>query len=311
MNNDCCEGLCVPWVADMECAGDAWEELPESLKCRSLSLAWEALRTMTAGRVGNCPVLMRPCFSDPCATCQTKWQPDVANGLLFQDNSDCGSGGCSCAPVPEIVLPGEVAEISQVTIGHYVVDPRIYRVDNGNRLVRMDGAFWPSCQVMSNDVGEPFTVGVWYVPGIRPNAAGVWAAGMLAYEFAKACDTSDDPIGGGLRSCRLPSSVTNIVRQGVSMTLGDTTSAMYGGTTGIIEVDAYVAAVNPNRLTVPPKVWSPDVEQAKHRFQHWQMQEPGSSYPKAGSWEQWEKDYQTFLRNEEQRRKKMMDSIHG
>ena len=78
---------------------------------------------------------------------------------------------------------------------------------------------------------------------------------MLACEFAKACT-------GG--KCRLPSSVTSIARQGVTMTIS---SGMFlGGQTGIREVDAYVVSVNPNAQVMPPVVWSPDVPWAKHRY---------------------------------------------
>ena len=99
-------------------------------------------------------------------------------------------------------------------------------------------------------------LGITYVPGIVPDAAALWAAGVLSCEFAKACTGE---------KCRLPASVTTVSRQGVTMTMS---SGMFeGGMTGIREVDAYLVAVNPNAQRLPSTVWSPDAPWAKHRYQ--------------------------------------------
>src|SRR4029077_1489144 len=95
-----------------------------------------------------------------------------------------------------------------------------------------------------------------YVPGIIPDASGLWAAGVLASEFSKACQGA---------KCRLPSSVTTITRQGVTMTMDE--GMFSNNLTGIREVDAYLISINPNAHRIPPMVWSPDVPWVKHRFQ--------------------------------------------
>ena len=111
---------------------------------------------------------------------------------------------------------------------------------------------------MDRPLGEICTLGITYVPGIRPGPAGECAAGVLACEFSKAC-------AGG--KCRLPSSVTGLTRQGVSFTM--TTEMFPGGMTGIREVDAYLTTVNPNQLKVPSTVWSPDLPTSGHRYTTW------------------------------------------
>src|SRR5262245_27247636 len=111
---------------------------------------------------------------------------------------------------------------------------------------------------MNLPLGEPGTLGITYIPGIVPDAAGLWAAGILACEFAKACSG---------QKCRLPSSVTSVTRQGVTYMMG--TSMYPNGLTGIREVDAYLISVNPYGVTVPSLVWSPDVSWAKHRYTTW------------------------------------------
>jgi hypothetical protein len=184
-------------------------------------------------------------------------------------NSTCGSSGCSCGPLSEIILPGLVAEIWQVKVDGVLLPVESYRVDNGNRLLRTDGLAWPSCQFMDRDVEcHEGTMGIWYVPGVVPDAAGLWAAGVLTCEFSKACT-------GG--KCRLPSAVTQISRQGVTMELA--TGMFPDGMTGIREVDAYLTSINPHGLKQPPKVWSPDLVTAGHRFTTWQARPDTTSDP--------------------------------
>lgn len=245
--------LCVPYQACFDCC-PGWGDYEDSLRCRATSLAWSTLRLLTGGRVGNCPVTMRPCLTDPCDVCSNNWltmQPTQWNGAWY--NQVCGRGDCSCTRLCEILMPGPVAEITEVSLDGIVIDPTLFRLDNGNLLLREDGECWPSCQDMGAPLGDPCTLGITYVPGVKPGAEGEWAAGLLACEFAKACT-------GG--KCRLPSAVTAISRNGTTMEM--TTGLFANNITGIREVDAYVASINPYSLRTPPRVWSPDLPQ--HRY---------------------------------------------
>jgi len=234
-----------------------------------MELAWSTIRLLSGGQVGNCPVLMRPCLSAPCECCVSSWiapgggwmNPVLIDGRWF--NCACGTPPCSCTRMCEIVTPGNIAKLVSVNWSGTDIPLDTFRVDNGNRLVRQDGLCWPSCQDMTAPAGAPNTLTVSYVPGIDPGPAGLWAAGVLACEFTKACS-------GG--KCRLPSNVTAIARQGVAMTL---TMGMFpNGQTGIIEVDAYISAINPKHLHSPSLVWSPDLAPMKHRFQTWTQPPP-------------------------------------
>jgi hypothetical protein len=152
-------------------------------------------------------------------------------------------------------MPGPVAQIETVWLDGAELPVESFRVDNLHRIVRVDGECFPSCQNMNAALDEAGSFGIEYVPGIVPNESGLWAAGVLACEFSKACT-------GG--KCRLPSSVTTITRQGVTMTMD---AGMFSNNlTGIREVDAYLVSVNPNGHRIPPMVWSPDVPWAKHRY---------------------------------------------
>ena len=247
---------CVPWDIDTSCC-ENWDGLTPEVQCRSEQLAWATIDTLTAGRVGRCPVLMRPCLQPPCDWCSGPWMtPMIVNGRWV--NNACGMPECSCARLCEIVTPGPVAELLSVSFGGEPVDLDQFRVDNGNRIVRQDGMCWPSCQDMTKPLSAPSTLGVTYIPGVKPGPAGELAAGVLACEFSKACAGS---------KCRLPSSVTAIARQGVTFTMS---AGMFpDGLTGIREVDAFLTAVNPNALRVPPMVWSPDLAATRHRFTTW------------------------------------------
>lgn len=250
---DCTD--CVPYPICTDCC-PGWGLNEETVRCRATALAWAALKTLTAGRVGNCPVTIRPCLSSPCDACSSdgSWLNPVPVGGGWY-NAVCGGSQCSCERMCEIVLPGPVAEVLEVQMDGAVLDNSLFRLDNGNRLVRQDRECWPSCQQLGDPLGAPCTLGITYVPGIKPGAAGEWAAGMLACEFAKAC------LGG---KCRLPSSVTSIVRNGTAMEFA--TGLFQNNVTGIREVDAFVLSVNPHGLRTPAMVWSPDLEPALHRY---------------------------------------------
>lgn len=248
-----CPGLivtCSPYALDAACCQE-WVDLSVDLQERAASLAWATMRTLTGGLVGGCPVSLRPCEAVKCDPC-IQAGPVLTQGGQWVNVARCGGDGCSCEPLSEVVLPGRVAEVTAVTLDGVALTPGVdYRLD-GNRLLRLGGLTWPMCQDMTlpNDAVGAFTVT--YVPGLKPDAAGLWAVGVLACEFAQACQ-------GG--KCRLPSSVQTITRQGVSMSFDNTMFS--NGLTGIREVDAYILSVNPHRMRTPTKVWTPDAGHAR------------------------------------------------
>jgi hypothetical protein len=252
---------CVPWGVDSSCCSN-WPDLDEALQTRAIALAWSTLRTLSGGLVGNCPVLMRPCLTSPCNACTNAWmRPVIRNGQWY--NEVCGGPRCSCAPLAEIEFPGPVAAILEVLVDGEALAPTAYVMHNSRVLVRTDDLAWPSCQHLNRPVTEVGTVGIEYVPGILPNADGLWAAGVLACEYAKACS-------GG--KCRLPSGVTALARQGVSMVLP---SGLFpDNKTGITEVDAFVFGLNPTAQHRPSLVFSPDLAVTQHRFQPSQWTPP-------------------------------------
>jgi hypothetical protein len=233
-----------PWEPDTSCCGDVWHSYDEEVQVRSTDLAWASLRVLTGGKVGHSAVTLRPCG----VSCSSYYlQVGFADGAFY--NFACGLHGthpCGCSTAVLLDMPGEVARIDEVRLAGQPFDD--WRLLGNGTLVRTDSESWPLRQDLTQDCDGDSAFCITYVPGIVPSDAGLWAAGMLACEFAKACT-------GG--KCRLPSSVTSIARQGVTMEI---TEGMFaGGVSGIREVDAYVMSVNPYHRMQPSRVWSPDL----------------------------------------------------
>lgn len=255
---------CVPWLADTSCSPD-WDTLDSELQERATDLAWGTLKSLTGGRVGGCPVTYRPCVAAPCNVCSEAlfaapyaryasaagMAPTALYGL--SGGMYCGGTGCSCDALSEVPMPGTVAVIDEVWLDGILMAPETYRLDDTNRLLRVDGDVWPACQNMRQAYDAEGAFSIIYIPGVIPGTAGLWAAGVLAWEYSKACT-------GG--KCRLPAAVTSIVRQGVSMQFD--TGMFDSGLTGIREVDAYILSVNPHALKVPPRVFSPDLKPGRY-----------------------------------------------
>lgn len=266
------------WPVDTSCVPDwdAWEIEPDpeadppvegvpkytdEQKERAEALAGQTLRFLTGYRVGGCPVTVRPC-REGCSwrTWQTypvrgvasqgaPWFPVNFAGSWLNIGCGCGGGGCSCSRVSEVRLHGPVGGITEVKVDGEILTANVdYRLDSGGRLVRLGGVDWPLCQDLNLADTEDGTWSVTYTAGYPVDGLGAWVAGILAGEYVRACT-------GG--ECRLPTGVTQIVRDGVSMTIAP--GAFPENRTGIAEVDSWVARWNPAGLRGASVVMSPDV----------------------------------------------------
>jgi hypothetical protein len=257
--------VCYPTGTDWGCALSQQEidSIDPDIKARSEALAWSTLSALIGYRLSLCPVVLRPCaarcnanastyYSAPTSGSGGTFQPYVAGGLWY---NACGcTTDCSCTSLSEVIMPVPVGGIESISLNGAVLDPSAYVVHNGNRLVRTDGDAWPACQDMTSDANGSFIVS--FYPYLGPNDLLRYAAGLMAHEFMKACT-------GG--ACRLPSGVTSISRNGISMEIP---SGLFpNGGTGIREVDAIIRIYNPNGLKMTARVTSPDA--ARGRVQTW------------------------------------------
>lgn len=254
---------------DLTCCPD-WDDdevYTEAQRDLALYQAQQTLRMLTGYRTANCPVTIRPCRQD-CPSIPTwmvfpvqnsgTWAgavpgPRIVDGQWFNMGCGCGATDCDCATTCEVRLPGEVASVQDVLLDGASLDSTAYRIDNGNRLVRVDGDCWPRCQNMSAAVSEDGTFAVTFTPGAPLDIWGQAALGALACEMIRALC--------GDRKCRLPPNVTQVIRQGVTLNLAQ--NPFPGGLTGIREVDGYVTRLNPYGLKAPSVVWSPDINRGR------------------------------------------------
>lgn len=176
-----------------------------------------------------------------------------------------------CKPMSYVKLAGYAREIVEVKIDGVVMpefDPithaRNWRLDKWKYLVRMDDPngtstttrFWPGCQNMSLDADQPGTFAVTYKWGIDPPALARSAAIEVANQLYLSC-----PLGVG-GECILPTGVTKVVRQGIEVERGLLANWFDPKKpTGLVNLDLFLKAYNPNRNRRRSAVWSPDVQQ--------------------------------------------------
>lgn len=240
-------------TVDETCCPD-WATLDPAVQQRAITYATKIMWAATGRRYGLCPVVTRPCGNDRrCGECSGAWFPGVGwmrpyilDGLWRNCGCSCA---CDCKPRCQITLPGPVASVSEVLIDGIVLAASSYRVDDHQYLVRTDGDCWPRCQDYNVDVPADGTLQVSYLRGNPVPQDILDAAATLACEFAKSC--------AGL-ACRLPGRISNLTRQGVTVTFTDIDSLLRRGLTGLVEVDQVIVADNPYALRARPRVWSYD-----------------------------------------------------
>jgi len=217
-------------------------------------LASSTLTRLTGNRVGGCPVTVRPVLDT--GLCWMPAGPDYwPRGL---DPLNYGGKWFNTPPCAvgsyEVELPAPVGEVIEVRVSGAVIDPANYAVI-GNSIVWQGAGLppWPRSQMLTKPDNADGSFTVTYLNSYPVDGQGACAAGILALEYAKAA--------AGSNKCRLPSTVTSIVRQGVTMDIAS--GAFPNGMTGIREVDAYIAVWNPDGLRQQSTVWSPDTRRAR------------------------------------------------
>lgn len=231
----------MQWTFDWPASVDLTAEDPE-LVAQAEALAAATMRMLTLYRVGGNPIVVMPtgrtCTSPIMRRemfSPTVWFPSAA--ALKACNCVFG---CGCAAMAGVYLTAPVGDIISVSLNGELLDPAAYRVEDGERLIRTDGAAWPVC------AGKDFTVT--YLNGHPIDAMGAYAGGVMAAEWLSALKSD--------KKCRLSSRVTSVNRQGIAMEL---TPGMFpDGVTGIEEVDLYIRIWNPHGWKVAPKVYTVD-----------------------------------------------------
>jgi hypothetical protein len=238
------------------------DELQEAVRQHAVNRLWE----WTNRRFGACPVSYRPCKKSCATDSGWMWNYPIAGGRYIDLGCGNCSHGCSCRSVSEIILPGPIAEPTEILIDGEELDLCSVRVDNYNRLVRIDGGEWPKCQNLGEPPTEEGTWQVTYLKGEPVPAGGGFIAGILACEYAKGICKDN--------SCRLPKRVSTVQRQGLTVAILDNFQNLGVGGTGIWEIDDFITTYTTNLRMGPwqaSSVSSPDL--TPQRFTTWECSE--------------------------------------
>lgn len=273
-----------PWpVSYADCSGwcNAYENWPETERWeaqqRFEEMAADLLDAWTGNIFGLCEVTLRPCRDDcasggyrPSSTFWGRgpgrydpgfpaagtgpatggWLPVLLDGRWM--NISCGcTGACRCGPdgAAVLLLPGPVADITEVRIDGQSLPETAYTLRDHRRLIRLDGGIWPACQDPTTDEWAQGSFLVSYLRGVPVPIGGQVAAGRLACELAlAACGSAE---------CVLPRRTSTVTRQGVTLGFMDTFEDLTAGHTGIWSIDAWTTSVN--RPIPRAGVRSPDV----------------------------------------------------
>lgn len=226
----------------------------------AVTYASEVLWSLTGQRFGFTSVKLRPYhdyagdtpFPDGWLSWPGTQMPPLgamgSSGYWFAVG--CGSSiGCTCAWLQEIRLPAPAHAITEVKVDGVVLATSVYRLDNSRLLMRVDGGNWP----WTNDLTKADTVsGTWSVTAqygeTIPTGAGI-AVGELACEFIRGMSGQD---------CQLPRGITQLARQGVTITMPDVSTAFEKGLTGLRFVDMFIKTWNPKGLRARAQAYSVD-----------------------------------------------------
>lgn len=271
-------GPCTPWTTADDVFGAAGK-VPDNIDINAEvdAASWLLWNLSARQFSGGCLETVRPCKTgDGCfglagdesngvnlAIAGADWWFGWGLGGWGWRNGGEGYSACGCGALSQVKLDGyPVTGIVEVKIGPDVVDPATYRLDAKRYLVRTgrdsngERLRWPACQNLWLDPPEAGTWTVEYEYGSPVPALGKLAAAELALQFYYART--------GSAECVLPTGVTKIVRQGITI---ERLQPMFvkGQRTGLPLVDGFLAGANPNGLRRRPAVMSPGVPRYPRR----------------------------------------------
>lgn len=250
------------WEINTGCCSP-WDTFSEATQETAYFLSTMTLWAATGRRFGACEIAVQPCrprerlplyqvFPVPAwggfygGGGYGTFGPTIVDGQWF---NRCW-GGCRCRARCEVALEGPTttAQVLSVSVSGVMVPASAYQIQDQHLLVRIDGECWPTCVDYSEQ--DPPEFSVTYLRGEELPAALQIAAGILACEFAKACEDDD--------TCRLPSRLSSLSQQGISVTVSPFNSYLDLGLTDIPEVDRVIVNLNPNRQQERSRVYSMD-----------------------------------------------------
>jgi hypothetical protein len=159
---------------------------------------------------------------------------------------DCWSGWCNCGCEPDTIWLPNLIGITQIKIDGLVLDPSEYRIIDRDKVIRTNGASWPSSQSLYADPALPDTFAITFTHGSDIPEVVKRATIELAEELWNSDAAADN--------CKLPAGVTSVNRQGLSFSLDQQVDQVRQAGPTMESVMAAMAAYNPTNQRVPADV---------------------------------------------------------
>lgn len=265
-------GVCAIWTTSAAVTG-SFPDIQTAITAGTLTAAAVDLACAQASDIlfslsgrqfqGVCERTFRP-SARPITWTTADWARyfEQLTGNFYAASWGTCMGGAHdlCRQPPQVDLGVSLLRaVNLVKIDGTVIPSTEYRIDEGRWLVRTRPNVnfqptarwgWPICQDLSLPDSEPGTFSVDAMYGMDPPSSGVAAAEALAAELARAHANIPN---------RLPTRLTSITRQGVTMAVVDPMQYLDKGLTGVYEADVFIRAYNPDGQRRRPKVYSPDL----------------------------------------------------
>lgn len=218
--------LSCPWDVDPDVCGLTDIDPESDLFANAVAAASSIMTRLSAYTVGICDVEIRPL--NLCSECRT-WCCGGTDGIYIT--------GPFRVPV---------WDVTRVRLGAVEYDEDSWRFDRESKMLwRVPPEVWPKRDEKWSDAGEGDAFVVDAEIGVPPDAWAMDTASRLVKELYLSC------IGS---KCRLPSNVTTVTSQGITVRLRDKEVNTF-----IPELAAWTNAVNPHGARLPGAVFSPDI----------------------------------------------------
>lgn len=232
----------VSWQCDISAASSA-------ATGAAAAAAIDVLRAATGAQFGLIERVIRPCQSK--ADCYDgTWARFTWSPSLVHCGCDGHSQGCACSETSTVWLADYVWKITDAVVGGESLPSDAYWLESHHRVIRQDGGTWPLCQALDRPEGVDGTWSLHVLTGQPVPTIGQLAAGELA---CLLLDIVTDPGG-----CRLPTSWSQISREGVTVTMQDVATLAKLGRIGLDLCDLFIQTYNPEALRHGATVTSAD-----------------------------------------------------
>lgn len=219
-----------PWPVNPAACEIADLDPEDPVFISAVETASSIMARLSAYTVGLCDAQIRPLHL--CPACRS-WCCGGADSLYLS--------GPYRIPVWDVI---------SVRLGPTEYDPSTWHFDRESRMLyRVPPEVWPTRDEKWSPPGEGEAFVVDAQVGAPPDAWAMDVAARLVKELVLSCRGE---------KCRLPSNVTMVTAQGVTVRLRDNEVNTF-----IPELGAWTHAVNPYGARLPGAVFSPDIETAR------------------------------------------------